>query len=589
MSLRLFFFIILCQIVTVQCSTFSSMPSRSAWLKASNKISEEFTLDFAKIYPERASSMGFVAFDKKATSPTVKNHELYLKKLKQWETKVKHEVSVTSDLNLKTDLQILLESIKQSLQSERLKKDEKHVPVSKVSQRIFYGISSLVQDQYPLARKQSAVDRFKSYMNSSLSYIQASQQTLIFYEKEYKGQTGPFSYPSQDELKKYLENSPTFVSGIEELLSKTGRKDWKEAFQRFESEVLDYDEFIKTNILPKAPPQPQISRKAYELRLKAYGNFTSPEQLLQEGEKQFKKHYLELKSLAEQIGKKHNLKKRSPYSISLFLKKNPVKTTEAALDLYKKADQRLEKIIKENDLVTLPKRPLLIRIGSDAESKASPVPHLNVPPLVNNKGETPEFVVPTGGKNNPIPYDDFAHPSMAIALTAHEGRPGHDLQFQQILESPLSLIRTNYAFNSVNVEGWALYAEQIMFPYLNLEEKFGVLQSKMWRIARYFLDPKVQLGQANERFVIQILHHQLGLSKALAQSEYERYAYRSPGQAPSYYQGFLNIVDLRKDLEERFDAQLNSKCFHDTLLSFGLMPHNKIQEHFQASFAPCKK
>ena len=54
-------------------------------------------------------------------------------------------------------------------------------------------------------------------------------------------------------------------------------------------------------------------------------------------------------------------------------------------------------------------------------------------------------------------------------LTAHEARPGHEMQFSSIIESGVSIARAVFAFNSANVEGWGLYAEAIMRPYLPLE------------------------------------------------------------------------------------------------------------------------
>jgi hypothetical protein len=58
---------------------------------------------------------------------------------------------------------------------------------------------------------------------------------------------------------------------------------------------------------------------------------------------------------------------------------------------------------------------------------------------------------------------------MTWSLTVHEARPGHELQFASMIESGVSQARGIYAFNSANVEGWALYAEAVMKEYLPLE------------------------------------------------------------------------------------------------------------------------
>ena len=44
-----------------------------------------------------------------------------------------------------------------------------------------------------------------------------------------------------------------------------------------------------------------------------------------------------------------------------------------------------------------------------------------------------------------------------MTLTAHEARPGHEMQFAKIIEAGVSVARALFAFNSTNVEGWGLY------------------------------------------------------------------------------------------------------------------------------------
>lgn len=46
-----------------------------------------------------------------------------------------------------------------------------------------------------------------------------------------------------------------------------------------------------------------------------------------------------------------------------------------------------------------------------------------------------------------------------------------------------------FAFNSVNVEGWGLYAEAEMKPFEPLDGQLIALQHRLLRAARAFLDP----------------------------------------------------------------------------------------------------
>ncbi|WP_251259207.1 DUF885 family protein, partial [Enterobacter hormaechei] len=71
---------------------------------------------------------------------------------------------------------------------------------------------------------------------------------------------------------------------------------------------------------------------------------------------------------------------------------------------------------------------------------------------------------------------------------------GHELQFTAMVERGVSLARTMFAFNSVNVEGWALYAEAEMVPYEPLDGQMIALQFRLLRAARAMLDPMLNLG-----------------------------------------------------------------------------------------------
>ena len=241
------------------------------------------------------------------------------------------------------------------------------------------------------------------------------------------------------------------------------------------------------------------------------------------------------------------MKENNPSSVINFLKKKQVTSEKEVSELYHLMTNRLEKIIIDNKLVSLPSQKLKIRFAGDAESKANPVPHL-VPP-------------------------------------AHEGRPGHDLQFSRMLEVPTSIIRARYAMNSVNVEGWALYAEDLVYPFLTDEEKLIALQARLWRVARYFLDPMVNLEKISSDNITKIFHDELGVSKEMSELEYQRYAFRDPGQATAYYQGLLNIQELKNFLVGEY-GEFNLKCFNDTLLSFGMMPHGLIKL-FKEKFQRC--
>jgi uncharacterized protein (DUF885 family) len=107
------------------------------------------------------------------------------------------------------------------------------------------------------------------------------------------------------------------------------------------------------------------------------------------------------------------------------------------------------------------------------------------------------------------------------------------MQFVAMVERGISNARAIYAFNSANVEGWGLYAEKMVLPFMPPDGKLVSLQLRLHRAARAFLDPELRQGKWTFDSAKAFLIEQVGLSPAFARSEIERYTFRLPGQAMS--------------------------------------------------------
>jgi len=185
--------------------------------------------------------------------------------------------------------------------------------------------------------------------------------------------------------------------------------------------------------------------------------------------------------------------------------------------------------------------------------------------------------------------DDFTFAASSWTLTAHEARPGHELQFASMVERGVSLARSLFAFNSVNVEGWGLYAEYITKPYMPLDGQLISLQLRLMRAARAFIDPELQSGKLTPADGMRILTQDVMLSDAFANTEVERYTFRAPGQATSYFYGYTKLLELRKDVEARQGKSFDQHKFHDFILAQGLLPPDLLRKAVMADFPALKK
>jgi len=215
------------------------------------------------------------------------------------------------------------------------------------------------------------------------------------------------------------------------------------------------------------------------------------------------------------------------------------------------------------------------------------------PPFLHNTGQKGEFVlplnIPAAEGKQADQYDDFAYDAAAWTLTAHEARPGHELQFDSMLEHGVSVARVRYAFNSTNVEGWGLYAEYLILPHMPADGQLISLQLRLLRAARAFLDPELQSGKVTPEEAYRVLEKDVVISHAFAEEEVERFTYRSPGQANSYFYGYTKLIALRKEVEQALGPKFNQKKFHDFMLAQGLLPPDLMRQAVMERFVPAQK
>ncbi len=367
-------------------------------------------------------------------------------------------------------------------------------------------------------------------------------------------------YPSKNEVETELGRNSSYVEGISALFKKYGLQEWSGAYAKLQKQLTDYDAWIREHILPKARTDFRLPPEKYTLAFEEYGIDIPPAKIAALAHTAFAQYQAEMAPLAAQVAKDVRLfEQRLPRRNSCSLRRQQI-TGDAILPFYEKRLHEIEQIIAAKNLVTLPHRPAIIRLATAAETAQTPAPHMTPPPFLHNTGQRGEFVLPlnipsaTGGSNDQ--YDDFTFDAVSWTLTAHEARPGHELQFDAMVEQGVSLARALYAFNSTNAEGWGLYSEYIMQPYEPPEGQLLTLQLRLLRAARAFLDPELQSGAATPEHAYQVLENDVVLSHAFATEEVERFTFRAPGQANSYFYGYTRLLALRKEVESALGCKI---------------------------------
>jgi uncharacterized protein (DUF885 family) len=349
---------------------------------------------------------------------------------------------------------------------------------------------------------------------------------------------------------------------------------------------------VRATILPKARKDFRLPPQQYALELEGYGVDIAPARIAAMAHTAFGQYQAEMQQIAAKVAKARGYPSSDYRAVIAELKKQQI-TGEAILPFFEKRLHEIEAIIRDKDLVTLPNRPAVIRLATAAETAQQPAPHMKPPPMLHNTGQRGEFVLPlnipsaNGGAGDK--YDDFTFDAASWTLTAHEARPGHELQFDSMVERGVSTARALYAANSTNAEGWGLYAEYIMQPYEPAAGQLITLQLRLLRAARAFLDPELQSGVSTPAHAYDVLEKDVKLSHAFAKEEVERFTFRSPGQANSYFYGYTRLLALRKQTESALGAKFNQHKFHDFILDQGLLPPDLMDKAVREEFVPAQK
>ena len=557
------------------------------WVAVSNSYTRKLLTVQMKHAPEYGSEEGLTEYDTRVSQPTLADEDQERQETAALLAELKSAIPQQKDKAVAQDLQIVVRRVELGFRRDDYERAHE-VPFMNASGDVFAGLHILLDEQTASERRPAAVLRIREYAGLESGY---KPLTEILKQRVVEQMAKPgVVYPAKTEIETEMGRNSNYLDGIAALLEKYKLKDWQEPYARLKAQLIEYDAWTRANVLPKARTDFRLPPEDYALRLENYGIDIPPAQLAGMAHQAFTEIQDEMKPIAAQIALQRHLPSSDYRDVIHELKKQQL-VGDAILPFYENRLKQIEHIVVEKQIVTLPDRPAKIRIATAAETAQQPAPHMQPPPFLHNTGQKGVFVLPLNipaapGEKSAGKYDDFTYDAAAWTLTAHEARPGHELQFDSMLEHGISLARVRYAFNSTNVEGWGLYSEYLIEPYMPPEGQLISLDLRLQRAARAFLDPELQAGKIQPSDAYRVMEQDVVLSHAFAQEEVERFTYRMPGQANSYFYGYTKLLALRKDTEEALGAKFDQKKFHDFILAQGLLPPDLMREAVMNGFVP---
>jgi len=490
------------------------------------------------------------------------------------------------DPDVRQDLGVLIERVESRIRGIEL--DSAHeLPYVDPASQVFSGIDPLLTDRLPDERRRKALGRLRKYagLEPGTTPLATVATERIRRALNKRG----LSMPPRSQVDRDLTESPIVLAEVRSRFQRFGISGYEAVVAELDRQIAQYASFIREAVLPKCPPARRISQELYQFRLRhSYGVEIAPAELARRARAAFRETRSEMQALAEGISAGQRLATTDYRTIIRSLRQRQLDASSIVQE-YTARLRDIEQIIQDERLMTLPPGQPTVRVATAAESSSYGAPVTLCPPSRTRPEDTVQcetvmpLVFPVGNTGAATPVEDYTLAAASWTLTAHEVRPGHELQFDAMIKNGTSMTRRSLGVTLANPEGWAVYAEHLLRPFMPAEARLISLQFLLLRDARAFLDIELQTGVITSEDAFRVLRDDVAVSEAMATKELARFA-DSPGSGASYYFGYSEFLRLRRDVEQALGAQFDQRAYHDFVLAQGKLPMSAIREAVMSRF-----
>jgi uncharacterized protein (DUF885 family) len=335
--------------------------------------------------------------------------------------------------------------------------------------------------------------------------------------------------------------------------------------------LRNFNKYLKED-LSRRTTDWRLGKDKYDSKFRYYlATGKTPEQVLSEAE-------VALKSVRDEM-----VKLAAPLTVKEALDKiaRQHATPETFMDQARKTLEEATKFVREEHLVTLPSRSNLQVIPTPEFMRGvySVAGFAQAPALEPQLGAfywvTP---IPPNWPKDRIEsklreYNDYG----LQEITIHEAMPGHYVQLEiaNNLEPKNRRVLRNIYGNGPYVEGWAVYAQQMMSDegYMNNspELRLTLMKQLLRVISNAILDIRLQTMGMTDQQALDLMINDTFQEKEEATGKLQR-AQLSSCQLPTYFVGWRGWLDTREDYKKRKGAAFQLPAFHDAALKESAVP-----------------
>ena len=355
--------------------------------------------------------------------------------------------------------------------------------------------------------------------------------------------------------------------------------------------LQDYGQFLEKELLPRSTGDFRIGDAKFRRKLRyALSSDLSKEEIMRRGQADLTRTQDEMYTIALPMHRKFfpaesdatklaDRKAVIKRVLTKLAEQRP--TNDTIVPRAKDTLKETTDFVRAKNLVTVPDDAVNVIVMPEFQRGVAVAYCDPAGPLEKN-GATFYAISPTPADWTPARAESFYreyNDYMLQDLTIHEAMPGHYLQLAHAnrFRAP-TLVRAIF-YSGTFVEGWAVYAEQLMAEhgYGGDAVKMQQLKMKLRLIINAMLDQGVHTTGMTEKQAMDLMMNEGFQEEGEAAGKWRR-AMLSSSQLSTYYVGSLEINDVRKAYEAKHGKQTNMREMHDAMLSFGSPAPKYVKE-----------
>jgi uncharacterized protein (DUF885 family) len=361
--------------------------------------------------------------------------------------------------------------------------------------------------------------------------------------------------------------------------------------------LKDYQQFLETELMPRAPDEWRIGKKKFakKLELVLDAGMTA-EQVLADAEVEFARVRRDMYVVSRQLWSQYFPTQPLPPDDAAGQRDTIAKVSAAVSQEHGKPEEllantqatvaRIKTFIRERDILQLPEPDLCQIIEMPEFRRGNSIAYLDNAPPLDPKASSYYAVSPPPadwGADKVKSFLEEYNEHMLQILTIHEAYPGHYVQLEYANRNP-SLIRRVLS-SGVYVEGWAVYTEQMMldqgYGERDLRLRLNQLKFYLRAVVNAILDHKMHCANMTDDEAMKLMVEGAFQSEGEARLKVIR-AKQSSTQLSTYFVGRMAHYRLRQAVQREKGEQFNLGRFHKAVLNEGSIPVKYLPELVRA-------